>query len=122
MLVWCYFDVVFFSKFQCFLYTHRLPEVNTSHFLDCIYHVPSLVRPLEVDGLAHEFKFSLSEYFHCNIFEQLFIHFHHAFQIRVGTICFHCCEFWIVLEVHTFITEDSSDFIDSFQITDNQSF
>ena len=115
------FDFMFLCQGNGLFVTGYLIEVYTAVFLNGINHGNSLERSLKRDLLALIGDVGCAKYIPGNGLKHSFSHVHHAVHVGVGNIEFNCGEFRVMHRVHSFISEQTADFIDTFKSADDQS-
>ena len=115
-------NIMFFCKSCCFFKSHLRPEINSSNFLDGINHVNTFEFSANINFFTIVFKNILTNHCFSNMLEDSFCQIHDIFKISISFIRFHCCEFWIMSHIHSFVTEDTAKFINFFHSTNNQTF
>ena len=112
----------FFSKGYCFFKAHFLPEVNTSNFLDCIHHVDTLEWFIDLDFSSLVVNRTIPMNGFRSVLDNPFRQVHNILVISVSLVDFDGSKFWVVGSIHSFITEDTSNFINALHSTNNQAF
>ena len=110
------FPADFFRFFQ-----RDAAEILAGLLIDRIGHVDSLERSLQGYRMVSRLDLCRTQHFERYVFKEVFIQFHHAFQIGIGNIGFDGREFRIVLQVHAFVSKQSADLVDTFHASDDQS-
>ena len=115
------FDMLFFSKSLCFFICLDFIEINTCILLDSINHCNSFKRFTEIHLNTVVNNLCCAENSLCNMTVKIFCKVHHTVVISVCLIEFHKCELGIVSCVKTFVTEYTTDFVNSFHTADDKS-
>ena len=98
-----------------------LVKVHVCVFLDRIDHGQTLKRLGEVDLKISIMKYLGSGHFFCHITVQFLGQIHHAVVIGICLIKLHQRKFRIVSGIKSFVTEYTSDLIDTLHAADDQS-
>ena len=100
---------------------HRV-KIHTGIFLHCSYHGHALKRLAKVYHFLAVRHGSRAAHFFRHMAEHIFRQIHHTVIIRICLIEFHQGKFRIMSCIQTFVTEYTSDFVDSLHSAHNQSF
>ena len=112
----------FFGKGYCFFKAHVLPEVNTSNFLDCIHHMNTLEWFIDLDFSSLVINWTIPMDGFRSVLDNAFSQVHNILVVSIGLVDFDGCEFGVVSSIHSFITEDTSNFINALHSTNDQAF
>ena len=99
-----------------------LCNVNAAGFKDALTHFHTLPRWLEFQFVLTKCDLGGASHLLSGVSHHLLGEFHHLQIIGVRPIEFKLRKFRVVLERHAFVAEVTSDLIDSFQVTHEQTF
>ena len=112
----------FFSKGCCFFKAHFLPEINASNFLNGIDHVDPFKRFIDLDFSSLVVNWTIPMNRFSSVLDNTFCQVHNILVVSISLVDFDGGEFRVVSSIHSFITEDTSDFIDAFHSSNDQAF
>ena len=115
-------NILFSSDNFSFFQSHILPEVNTSDFLDCINHVDAFEWFVDLDFSSLVVDRSITFNRFSSVLDDTFSQVHDIVEVSVSLVNFDRCELRVVSGIHAFVTEDTSDFVDTFHTTNDEAF
>ena len=115
-------NILFSSDSFGFVQSHILPEVNTSDFLDSINHVDTFEWFVNLDFSSLIVNRSVTFNDFSSVLDDTFSQVHDIVEVSVSLVNFDRCEFRVVSGIHTFVTEDTSDFVNTFHTTNDEAF
>ena len=115
-------NFLFFSQGSSFFKAHILPEINTSNFLDGVNHVNAFKWFINLDFSSLVVDWSISIYRDSSMLDNTFRQVHDILEICIGLVNLDGSELWIVSCVHSFVTEDTANLINSLHTTNDKTF
>ena len=115
-------NFLFLSQGSSFFKAHILPEVNTRNFLDGVNHVNAFKRFVDFDFSSLVVDWSISIYRDSCMLDNAFSQVHDILEICIGLVNLDRSKFWIVSCIHSFVTEDTANLINSLHTTDDETF
>ena len=116
-----FFHLQLFADLTDFFFALAV-EVVSCLFFDSVQDRQTAVRSFKADCLSVYNGFGASVHGDTDTFQQLFGEAHHPGVALILDIKFHTGKFRIVGAIHTFVTEVFTDFVDTFETSDDQSF
>ena len=113
-------NILFFGQGSGFFKAHILPEIYASNFLDGIYHMNAFKWFINLDFSSLIVDRSISAYRDSRVLNNAFGQVHNILEICISLVNFNRCKLWIMSGIHSFVTEDAANFIDSFHTTYNE--
>ena len=113
-------NILFFGQGSGFFKAHILPEIYASNFLDGIYHMNAFKWFIDLDFSSLIVYRSISTYRDSCMLNNSFCQVHNILEVCISLVNFNRRKLWIMSSVHSFVTEDTSDFIDPFHTTYNE--
>ena len=113
---------LFFSQGSSFFEGHILPEVYASDFLDGIYHMNTFKWFVDLDLSALVVDWSISFYRNGSMLDNAFCQVHDILEVCIGLVNLDRSELRVMSGVHSFVTEDTANFIDAFHTTNDKAF
>ena len=109
---------------QCYSFFkgHVLPEVNTCDFFDRIHHVNPFEWFIDFDFCSLVVDWTITMDSFRSMLDDTFCQVHDIVEISVSLIHFDRSEFRVVSSIHSLVTENPSDFVNTFHPTNNQTF
>ena len=114
------FNLVFFCKCSGLLEGLHFIPVNSCIFLHCVYHGDPLKRLAQIHLHAIVNDLSSSQDFLGHMAVKIFCKIHHAVVVCICLIQLHKSKLRIMSGIQTFVTEYSSDLVNSFQTAYDQ--
>ena len=114
------FNMTFVSKLLGFFISLYLREVNACIFLDSVYHCKSFKRLAQVDHKVAVRNAGSAAYLICNISEHILGKIHHTVVVCVCLIKLHKSKFRVMSCINAFVSENTSDLVNSFKTADNK--
>ena len=115
-------NILFSSDSFGFIQSHVLPEVNASDFLDSVNHVDAFEWFVDLDFSSLVVDRSITFNRFSSVLDDTFSQVHDIVEVSVSLVNFNRCELRVVSGIHTFVTEDTSDFVNTFHTTNNETF
>ena len=113
-------NFLFLSQGSSLFKAHILPEIHASNFLDGIYHMNAFKWFINLDFSSLIVDRPISAYRDSCVLNNAFGQVHNILEICISLVNFNRCKLWIMSGIHSFVTEDAADFIDSFHTTYNE--
>ena len=115
-------NFLFLSQGSSFFKAHILPEINTRNFLDGINHVNAFKWFVDLDFSPLVVDWSISINRNGCMLDNTFRQVHDILEICIGLVNLNGSELWIVSCVHSFVTEDTANLINSLHTTNDKTF
>ena len=115
-------NILFSSDSFGFIQSHVLPEVNASDFLDSVNHVDAFEWFVDLDFSSLVVDRSVTFNSFSSVLDDTFSQVHDIVEVSVSLVNFDRCELRVVSGIHTFVTEDTSDFVNAFHTTNDEAF
>ena len=123
------FSVVFFNRNILFsgdsfgfIQSHILPEVNTSDFFDSVNHVDAFEWFVDLDFSSLVVDRSVTFNGFSSVLDDTFSQVHDIVEVSVSLVNFDRCKLRVMSSIHTFVTEDTSNFVNTFHTTHDEAF
>ena len=105
-----------------FLESHVLPEVYTSNFLDSIYHVNAFEWFVDFDFSSLVVNWTITLNCLSSVLDNTFRQVHDILEVCISLVNLDRSKLRVMSSVHSFVTEDTANFIDSFHTTNDKTF
>ena len=105
-----------------FFESHILPEINTSNFFDSIHHVNTFKWFVDLNFSALVVNWTITLNYLSSVLDNTFRQIHDILEVCISLVNFDRSEFRVVSSVHSFVTEDTANFIDTFHTTNDKTF
>ena len=115
------FNLMFFCKCSGLLESLHFIPVNSCIFLHCVYHGDPFKRLAQIHLHAVVNDLGSSQDFLGHMAVKIFCKIHHTVVVCIRLIQLHKGELRIMSGIQTFVTEYSSDLVNSFQTAYDQS-
>ena len=106
----------------CSFATALAVKVDACVLSDRLNHRDSFKRFVKVQIHAVEGDFARAANFVCNVSEHTFGDVHHTVNVGVCLVKFQQSELGIMALIHTFVSENSADFVNFFKPADDKAF
>ena len=105
-----------------FFESHIFPEINTCNFLNSIHHVHSLKWFVKHDFSSLIDNWTIAFNSFSNVLDNTFCQIHNIMEVCISLVNFDRSKLRVMCGIHSFVTEDTANLIDTFHTADDKAF